>query len=161
ISIIRSVSGLSPVISKSIQIRLLCLSVIISSAYCTSALCVILARLITYSEPHYPAAVGHCYIATHVIILFHSVSPISGPSTVNMSKRHLNRRQRWRIEKIQQERLQRPAKNLARNEADVAADLDEPQHGTVVAHYGQKVEIESADGIRQRCHFRANLIHMV
>lgn len=78
-----------------------------------------------------------------------------------MSKRHLNRRQRWRIEKIQQERLQRAAKKLARNEADVAADLDEPQHGTVVAHYGQKVEIEAADGIRQRCHFRANLMHMV
>src|SRR5699024_3959233 len=71
ISIIRSVSGLCHVISKSIQIRLLCLSVIISSAYCTSALCVILARLITYSEPHYPAAAEHCYIATHVIILFH------------------------------------------------------------------------------------------
>ncbi|HLR16282.1 MAG TPA: small ribosomal subunit biogenesis GTPase RsgA [Alcanivoracaceae bacterium] len=78
-----------------------------------------------------------------------------------MSKRHLNRRQRWRIEKIQQERLERAAKKLARNEADVAADLDEPQHGTVVAHYGQKVEIEAADGLRQRCHFRANLMHMV
>lgn len=78
-----------------------------------------------------------------------------------MSKRHLNRRQRWRIEKIQQERLERAAKKLARNEADVAEDLDEPQHGTVVAHYGQKVEIESSDGMRQRCHFRANLIHMV
>lgn len=78
-----------------------------------------------------------------------------------MSKRHLNRRQRWRIEKIQQERLARAAKKQQQGEADVAHDLEPPQKGTLVAHYGQKVLVEATDGNRHVCHFRANLLHMV
>lgn len=78
-----------------------------------------------------------------------------------MSKRQLNRRQRWRIEKIQQERLERAAKKQHQTEADVAHDLEPPQTGILVAHHGQKVIIEANDGDRHRCHFRANLLHMV
>lgn len=78
-----------------------------------------------------------------------------------MSKRQLNRRQRWRIEKIQQERLARAAKKQHQAEADIAHDLEPPQTGLLVAHHGQKVLIEAEDGNRHVCHFRANLLHMV
>lgn len=78
-----------------------------------------------------------------------------------MSKRPLNRRQRWRIEKIQQERLARAAKKQAQGEQDIAYELGEPQPGIITAHYGQKVEVEAHDQQRYRCHFRANLLSMV
>lgn len=78
-----------------------------------------------------------------------------------MSKRQLNRRQRWRIEKIQQERLARAAKKQNQAEFEVAHDLEPPQTGILAAHHGQKVIVEAPDGERHVCHFRANLLHMV
>lgn len=79
-----------------------------------------------------------------------------------MSKRNLNRRQRWRIEKIQNERLERARRRQERLEDDVADELGEARAGLVTAHYGARVEVESADsGERQRCHFRANLAQLV
>jgi len=59
-----------------------------------------------------------------------------------MSKRKLNRRQKWRIEKIQAEKLQR----LQQNETDIK-DLHENYHsgdrrqGLVVAKHGKQIEI--------------------
>lgn len=78
-----------------------------------------------------------------------------------MSKRNLNRRQRWRIEKIQAERVARSQKRQAQLDADVAATLGDTRPGLVTAHYGRKVEISGTDGVRQRCHFRANLEQLV
>lgn len=79
-----------------------------------------------------------------------------------MSKRNLNRRQRWRIEKIQNERLERARRRQERLEDDVADELGEARPGLVTAHYGARVEVESpASGERQRCHFRANLAQLV
>ena len=73
-----------------------------------------------------------------------------------MSKRNLNRRQRWRIEKIQSERLARASRRQRQQDSDVAEALGDEQPGRITAHYGGKVEV-AADGHRQRCHFRANL----
>ncbi|MYM63565.1 small ribosomal subunit biogenesis GTPase RsgA [Pseudomaricurvus sp. HS19] len=83
-----------------------------------------------------------------------------------MSKRKLSRRQRWRIEKIQQERTERAAKREARaEEALQESDLGPEQHGLVIAHYGTQVSIEATDGDNAgevcRCHLRANLGSLV
>ena len=77
-----------------------------------------------------------------------------------MAKRKLNRRQRWRIEKIQQERRDR-ARRKAERAHPTAADLGEEQEGTVVAHFGGQVLVEAGDGAPTRCHFRANLEQLV
>ena len=77
-----------------------------------------------------------------------------------MAKRNLNRRQRWRIEKIQQERRDR-AQRKAERAHPTAADLGEEQEGTVVAHFGGQVLVEAGDGAPTRCHFRANLEQLV
>ena len=78
-----------------------------------------------------------------------------------MAKRKLNRRQRWRIEKVQEEKRQRAAKRLSHQEADVASQLGEEQDGVICAHYGQQVVVEDATGEARRCHFRANLEQLV
>ncbi|EKF75953.1 GTPase RsgA [Alcanivorax hongdengensis A-11-3] len=78
-----------------------------------------------------------------------------------MAKRKLNRRQKWRIEKIQAEKRQRAAKRSAELESLVADDLGDEQHGVITAHFGQQVQVEDADGESRRCHFRANLEQLV
>ena len=63
-----------------------------------------------------------------------------------MSKRKLNRRQQWRIEKIQAEkaaRADRKDKKLGQEYA--ASDLGEEQKGLVIAHYGQLLDIEPSE----------------
>ena len=78
-----------------------------------------------------------------------------------MSKRKLTRRQQWRIDKIQQEKLARAARRADRElPDDEQLDSDE-QAGTVVTHFGQQVMVEDAQGQRYRCHFRANLSALV
>ncbi len=77
-----------------------------------------------------------------------------------MAKRKLNRRQQWRVEKIQEERLQRAERKQAR-----AADktlvsgsaLGEEQEGLVIASYGASLEIEGREGRLVRCQLRQNL----
>ncbi len=80
-----------------------------------------------------------------------------------MTARKLNRQQRWRIDKIQEERIAR-----ARKRADQAEDLidegnlEEERPGRVLAHFGTQIHVESlpADprpARLQRCHLRANL----
>ncbi|UTA48570.1 small ribosomal subunit biogenesis GTPase RsgA [Simiduia sp. 21SJ11W-1] len=88
-----------------------------------------------------------------------------------MSKRKLNRRQAWRIEKIQKERSERASKRDARTEQQLQDDsLGPEEFGLVVAHYGKRVEVESiereedagsAQGEVVSCHFRANLGSLV
>lgn len=75
-----------------------------------------------------------------------------------MSKRDLTRRQRWRIDKIQQERQARAGKKA---EAVASGSLGAEQPGLVLAHHGQLVNVEDAAGNLHSCHFRANLEQLV
>ncbi|POY80209.1 ribosome biogenesis GTPase RsgA [Pseudomonas amygdali pv. morsprunorum] len=78
-----------------------------------------------------------------------------------MAKRQLNRRQNWRIEKIQGERAARAAKReSATLETLEGGDLGPEQTGLVIAHFGVQVEVE-ASGQVFRCHLRANLPALV
>ena len=86
-----------------------------------------------------------------------------------MAKRKLNKRQQWRIEKIQQERTDR----ATRKESDITEqlsgnDLGPELQGMIIAHFGTQVEVESLDSIEKgifddtrRCHMRANLGSLV
>lgn len=79
-----------------------------------------------------------------------------------MAKRQLNRRQEWRIQKIQDERAARAAKRAERAEEDLeGGDLGPEQTGLVIAHFGVTVEVEGDDGERVRCNLRANLPALV
>ncbi|WP_308364204.1 MULTISPECIES: small ribosomal subunit biogenesis GTPase RsgA [unclassified Microbulbifer] len=81
-----------------------------------------------------------------------------------MSKRKLNRRQQWRIAKIQQEREARARKRTEGTEQFAEeGDLGPEQTGLVIANYGTQVLVESdADPeLRQRCHLRANIETLV
>ncbi|MCQ4271620.1 small ribosomal subunit biogenesis GTPase RsgA [Pseudomonas kuykendallii] len=83
-----------------------------------------------------------------------------------MAKRQLNRRQSWRIEKVQEERAARAAKRESRALDELeGGDLGPEQTGLVIAHFGVQVEVEAEDGeIRGqvfRCHLRANLPALV
>ena len=64
-----------------------------------------------------------------------------------MAKRRLNKRQQWRIEKIQKERTVRAArKEKAVEEQAAAGELGPEQNGLVIAHYGQQLDIEALEG---------------
>lgn len=78
-----------------------------------------------------------------------------------VAKRKLNRRQRWRIEKIQQEKRARAASRAQQQEGLIAEQLGDEQTGTITAHFGQQVRVEDAAGELRRCHFRANLEQLV
>lgn len=79
-----------------------------------------------------------------------------------MSKRKLSRQQAWRVEKIQEERARRAARrDAAAERAVTAGDLGPEQEGLVIAHYGTQVAVESAPGVSQRCHIRANIDGLV
>lgn len=76
-----------------------------------------------------------------------------------MGKRKLTRRQQWRIEKIQSERVERAQKKSGA--LPDATDLGAEQPGLVVTHYGMRVLVEDAHGNTHACHFRANLEQLV
>ncbi|NVL40350.1 ribosome small subunit-dependent GTPase A, partial [Pseudomonas syringae pv. actinidiae] len=83
-----------------------------------------------------------------------------------MAKRQLNRRQNWRIEKIQGERAARAAKRESVTlETLEGGDLGPEQTGLVIAHFGVQVEVEAQEGEQVgqvfRCHLRANLPALV
>ena len=83
-----------------------------------------------------------------------------------MSKRKLNRRQTWRIKKIQQERTERAAKKAQQVDKQLSeGELGDEQQGLVIAHYGSQVDVECLQGANQgqtfRCHLRANLDALV
>jgi ribosome biogenesis GTPase len=83
-----------------------------------------------------------------------------------MSKRRLNKRQQWRIEKIQKERAER----AARKEQGIRQQMDDgelgpEQTGVIIAHFGQQLEVEPLEGEQQgelvRCFVRANIDSLV
>lgn len=76
-----------------------------------------------------------------------------------MSKRKLTRRQRWRMDKIEQEKLVRAQKKAGA--PPDSATLGNEQTGQIVAHHGQLVWVEDADHVVHKCHFRANLNQLV
>jgi len=83
-----------------------------------------------------------------------------------MSKRKLNRRQQWRIEKIQAEkaaRAERKEKQVTQQQQ--SGELGNEQLGLVIAHFGHLIDIESLEGANagqiHRCHVRANLDSLV
>ncbi len=83
-----------------------------------------------------------------------------------MAKRTLNRRQGWRVNKIQDERLARAAKREERTLEELeGGDLGAEQHGLVIAHFGVQVEVEAEApelaGQTYRCYLRANLPALV
>ena len=83
-----------------------------------------------------------------------------------MAKRQLNRRQNWRIEKIQGERAARAAKRESQAVQILeGGDLGPEQTGLIIAHFGVQIEVEALDGELAgqvfRCHLRANLPTMV
>ncbi|MBA1273517.1 small ribosomal subunit biogenesis GTPase RsgA [Stutzerimonas azotifigens] len=83
-----------------------------------------------------------------------------------MAKRHLSRRQSWRIEKIQEERASRAARRESKALEELeGGDLGPEQTGLVIAHFGVQVEVEAQDGELAgnvfRCHLRANLPALV
>jgi ribosome biogenesis GTPase len=75
-----------------------------------------------------------------------------------MAKRKLNKRQAWRINKIQQERNERADKkeDTIHHELE-GGDLGPEQNGQVISHFGTQVLIEAEDTTRMRCYMRANL----
>lgn len=79
-----------------------------------------------------------------------------------MSKRKLNRRQAWRIRKIQEERTRRAQKIAERADQQLQeGELGDEQKGLIVAHYGSQVDVEplaqNTDQATVRCHLRTNL----
>ncbi len=83
-----------------------------------------------------------------------------------MAKRILTRRQSWRIDKIQQERVARAEKREARMLDELSGgELGAEQEGLVIAHFGVQVEIEALEpelqGQHYRCYIRANLPALV
>lgn len=79
-----------------------------------------------------------------------------------MAQRKLNRRQQWRIEKIQQERQQRLEKKQARlNEEIDPGTLGAEEEGLVIANFGASLEIEDQQGESRRCLLRQNLPPLV
>ena len=83
-----------------------------------------------------------------------------------MAKRHLTRRQQWRIDKIQEDRLKRAAKQAGEpGEKLDASQLGAEQQGVVVARYGPQADVRatvSGSGPAvYRCKLRANLESVV
>jgi len=93
----------------------------------------------------------------------HITSP---ENSEHMAKRRLNKRQQWRIEKIQKERANRSArKEKAVQQQDDAGELGAEQEGLVIAHFGQQLDIEALEGDTTgqvfRCFVRANIQSLV
>jgi len=90
-----------------------------------------------------------------------------------MAKRKLNRRQLWRIEKIQAEKEQRLLKNEAHIESQIEAlgekhTTEYSLRGLVIAKHGKQIEIaemqtnyHSTETKIFLCHMRENITSMV
>ena len=68
----------------------------------------------------------------------------------------LTRRQKWRIEKIQAERIAR-AEKAQKSSEQLLDDNNPEQTGLVITRYGQRVLIESEDGVLFQCTGRQNI----
>ncbi len=87
-----------------------------------------------------------------------------------MAKRKLNRRQQWRIKKIQEEKTQRAHRRDSQVDQQLANNaLGDEQTGLIIAHYGQQIDVQACDANGQpetqtpvhRCYVRANLDALV
>jgi ribosome biogenesis GTPase len=83
-----------------------------------------------------------------------------------MAQRKVNRRQAWRIKKIQEERTARANKRDTQIDSQLeGGDLGAEQRGLIISHYGKQVDIEALDGDRRgeiiRCHMRTHLGQLV
>jgi ribosome biogenesis GTPase len=83
-----------------------------------------------------------------------------------MSKRKLSRRQAWRVDKIQAERVKRASKKDQAIDAKLSSgELGPEQEGLIVSHFGSQVDVEVLQGEDKgslcRCHMRANLGSLV
>jgi len=74
-----------------------------------------------------------------------------------MAKRKLTRQQAWRIQKIQEERLQRAQRKGIDLEQLDDEQLGPAQDGLVVTNFGTALEVEGDDGQFYRCRMRQNL----
>ena len=82
-----------------------------------------------------------------------------------MAKRKLNRRQAWRVKKIQDERTSRADKKESKILSDMeGGELGPEQSGQVIAHFGTQVLVEASGhgenpevGQQVRCYMRTNL----
>lgn len=79
-----------------------------------------------------------------------------------MAKRKLSRKQAWRVEKIQEERLRRARRKAESLEQNLEGDsLGAEQRGLVVSNFGATVDVEGPDGEVRRCAVRQNLDALV
>ena len=78
-----------------------------------------------------------------------------------MSNRKLNRRQAWRIQKIQKDRLSRAQRRIKKTETAAGDILGPEQYGTIIAHFGANLEVENQQGEAIHCLTRANLPKLV
>ncbi len=83
-----------------------------------------------------------------------------------MGKRKVNRRQAWRINKIQEERAARAHKRDTLIEEQLeGGDLGPEQQGLIISHFGRQVDVEVLEGEHkgeiQRCHMRTHLGQLV
>ena len=79
-----------------------------------------------------------------------------------MARRKLTRRQKWRAEKIQAERLARSQKKTARLEDELqGSELGPEQPGRIITRFGAQVDLEDAQQKRYRCLLRRNLPPLV
>lgn len=66
----------------------------------------------------------------------------------------LNKRQKWRIKKIQQEHIKRANKATNNTETDLE---NKPQTGLVITRYGQQLLVEANSGELYQCSSRGNI----
>jgi len=83
-----------------------------------------------------------------------------------MKKKHLNRRQLWRIQKIQDDYAARAErKHDSADDEQTPDDLGPEEKGLVISHFGQQLDIEALEGKETgeifRCHQRSNLEPLV
>lgn len=87
-----------------------------------------------------------------------------------MKKKQLNRRQLWRIQKMQNAYADRTAKKESRIALEIEQEIDsstlgKDQKGIVISNFGQQLDIEALDGEDQgkvyRCFQRSNIDSLV
>ena len=68
----------------------------------------------------------------------------------------LTRRQKWRIEKVQSERITRANKAVIKTEKNIT-NKELSQQGRVITRYGQRQLVESSTGELFQCTGRQNI----
>jgi len=75
-----------------------------------------------------------------------------------MAKRVLTRQQKWRIDKVQQDKINRANKKSQQFDKMYQTDTSQQLHGLVVKNYGQSLDVEDKESLKiYRCSFRQNI----